>query len=244
MNFQQVDALLGSPQINFAMIPDSTQRLNQGMIITAVDNYWGAGEFMYGRYSAAIRQGGLCSVTPVFDSTLNAMRFDFAEVANTANQACMCAVANQAGVTGNYGWFQITGLAVVNSTASVAAGSAIGIGAVGQAGAVTASKQVLNAKAITPATQTVVINNCSGLNNALQIRVPKSDGWFAGAYLSGTGIQAGTTIVSIDPSTRIVTLSLATNALVSGPITATYNNGTVFYNVVHLNRPFLQGAIT
>ena len=76
------------------------------------------------------------------------------------------------------------------------------------------------------------------------LQVPNSDGWFVGAYLSGTGIAAATTVSSIDPSGRFVTLSVVTTAAVSGSVTATYNNATIFYNVAHLNRPFAQGAIT
>ena len=57
-------------------------------------------------------------------------------------------------------------------------------------------------------------------------------------------IAAGTTVSSIDPSGRFVTLSAVTTAAVAGTVTATYNNATVFYNVAHINRPFAQGAIT
>jgi glycerol uptake facilitator-like aquaporin len=62
--------------------------------------------------------------------------------------------------------------------------------------------------------------------------------------LSGTGIAAGTTITDIDPSGTQVTLSAVTTAAVNGTVTATYNNGTIFYNVAHINNPIAQGAIT
>jgi hypothetical protein len=70
------------------------------------------------------------------------------------------------------------------------------------------------------------------------------DGWFVGGFISGTGIPASTTITAIDSGAMMVTLSA--NATIGGSATATvtYNNGTIHYNVAHLNRPFAQGAIT
>lgn len=243
--FQLVDAVVGTPQIQFqGLVADTTPRMQPGNIVTAVDNYWGAGEFIYARAAGAVRAFGLCSILPVFDSTLGAYRFDVTEVANTANLGRMLAVAPMALTSGQYAWFQISGLTPVNCTASVAADTTFGIAAAGQGGANGAGKQVLNARVIAAATATVVKANCAAPNASLVLQVPNSDGWFVGAFLSGTGIQATTTVVSIDPSGRFVTLSLATNAAVSGSITATYNNATIFYNVAHLNRPFAQGAIT
>jgi hypothetical protein len=86
--------------------------------------------------------------------------------------------------------------------------------------------------------------NCAAANASRRLVTPNADGWFIGAYLSGTGIAAGTTVVSIDPDNRTVTLSADTTAQVTGTVTATYNNATVYYNIVHINRPFAQGAIT
>lgn len=243
--FQLVDAIAGTPQIQLnGMIADASPRLQPGNFVTAVDNYWGAGEFIYGRAGGSIRAFGLCSILPVFDSTLNSYRFDVTEVANTANLGRALCVSQLALTTGQYSWFMVTGITPVNCNASVAADTTFGIAAAGQGGANGAGKQVLNARIVAAASTTVVKANCSAPNGSLVLQVPNSDGWFVGAYLSGTGIQAGTTVASIDASGRWVTLSAATNALVSGSITATYNNATVFYNVAHLNRPFAQGAIT
>jgi hypothetical protein len=46
------------------------------------------------------------------------------------------------------------------------------------------------------------------------------------------------------PNGPEVTASVANSADIAGTVTLTYNNGTIFYNVVHFNRPFAQGAIT
>lgn len=243
--FAGVDAIVGAPQIQFSgLIADTTPRVQPGNFITAVDNWWGAGEFIYARASASIRAFGLCTLAPTFDSTLNSYRFDAAELAATANQGCMVCVAQAAMSSGTYGWFMLSGVTPVNSSAAVAAGSSIGVAATGQGGAVAAGKQILNAKVVGIPATTVTKAGCIANAGSLLLTVPNSDGWFVGAYLSGAGIAAGTTVVGIDPSGRTVTLSAVTTAAVTGSVTATYNNGTIYYNVTHLNRPFAQGAIT
>lgn len=243
--FAPVDAVVGVPQIQFAgLVADTTPRVQSGNFLTAVDNWWGAGEFIYARAAGSIRAFGLCVLTPVFDSTLNSWRFDTTEVPNIANLGRMLAVATLALTSGQYAWFQISGITPVNCSASVAADTTFGIAAAGQGGANSAGKQVLNARILAAGTTTVVKANSTAQSGTTVLQVPNSDGWFVGVYLSGTGIAAGTTVSSIDPSGRFVTLSAATTAAVAGSVTATYNNGTVFYNVAHLNRPFAQGAIT
>lgn len=243
--FAPVDAVVGVPQIQFAgLVADTTPRVQSGNFLTAVDSWWGAGEFIYARAAGSIRAFGLCVLTPVFDSTLNSWRFDTTEVPNIANLGRMLAVATLALTSGQYAWFQISGITPVNCSASVAADTTFGIAAAGQGGANSAGKQVLNARILAAGTTTVVKANSTAQSGTTVLQVPNSDGWFVGVYLSGTGIAAGTTVSSIDPSGRFVTLSAATTAAVAGSVTATYNNGTVFYNVAHLNRPFAQGAIT
>ena len=243
--FSPVDAILGVPPIQFSgLVADATPRVQPGNFLTAVDNWWGAGEFIYAKANGTIRAFGLCVCTPVFDSALNSWSFNMTEVPNTANLGRMLAVAPMALTSGQYAWFQISGLTPVNCSASVAADTTFGIAAAGQGGANSAGKQVLNSRVVAAGATTVVKANCTAANGSTQLQVPNSDGWFVGAYLSGTGIAAGTTVSNIDPSGRFVTLSAATTAAVDGSVTATYNNGTIFYNVAHINRPFAQGAVT
>lgn len=239
-----LDSLLGSTQLGMIGTGiDATPRMAQGQLVTANDNWWGTGEFIYVRASANIRGFGLCVITPVFDSTIGGWRYDASEVPNTANLGRMLGVCIAPLASGQYGWVCVSGLVPVNCSASVAADTTFGIAAAGQGGANSAGKQVLNGRVMAPATTTVVKVGYadSGKN---QLTVNNSDGWFVGAYLSGTGIAAATTVSAIDPSGRFVTLSANTTAQVNGNVTATYNNATIFYNVAHLNRPFAQGAIT
>lgn len=246
MAFSGIPSVIGFPQIQLnGQNAELTPLREQGFLLSAVDPYWGGGEFVYARASAAIRAFGLCVLLPVFDSALGKLRYDAVEVANTANLGQALCVSQQALTTGQYSWFMIAGCTPVNGTATVTAGTTVGITGAGQIGANSAGKQLIGVRSALAATTTVVKAGCVANNAVTQLAVPNTDGWFVGAFLSGTGIAATTTITQIDPSGRFVTLSLATNAAISGgSITATYNNATIFYNVVHMNRPYAQGAIT
>jgi hypothetical protein len=234
--------VLGLPQMNSFFVADTLELVRPGFIAPGVDPYWGFREFVYARYNGTIRQFGLCVLSAALVG--GRMRYEATEVPNTANLGRSLAVAMVGGGAGNFGWFCITGLVPVNSSASVAADSAIGIAAAGQAGANSAGKQLLNARNILPSSTTVA-KVCNAPNGTTELQIPNADGWFIGAYLSGTGMPAGVTVTAIDPSGTRATLSAATNARVAGAtITATYNNATVHYNVILANRLFAQGAVT
>jgi hypothetical protein len=241
-NFAPVDQIVGTQQIAFYGLPDNVARMQSGMLLAAVDNWWGAGEFIYCRANGTINMGALVVLTPVFD--INTYRYNATEVPNTANLGRTVGVACTSAAAGQFFWVQVGGLCPVRSTASVAADTTFGITGAGQIGANSAGKQILNARIMAPATTTVVKANCTANAASNQLLVPNSDGWFIGAFLSGTGIAVATVVTDINPSGRVVTLSANTTAAVNGSVTATYNNGTVFFNVAHLNRPFAQGAIT
>lgn len=243
--YAAINPQVGTPQPQFSgLVVDTTPRFQPGFAQAFIDPWWGYGEYVYARASASIRAFGLAVLTPVFDSTLNSYRYDASEVPNTANLGRTLVVAAKAMSSGDYGWFCQSGLTPVNCNASVAADTTFGIAAAGQGGANGAGKQVLNARVIAAATTTVAKANCQNLSGSTALQVPNSDGWFVGAYLSGTGVAAGATVSSISPDGRTVTMSAASTASIAGTVTATYNNATVFYNVAHIQRPFAQGAIT
>lgn len=235
-------SVVGNQQIALFGLPDTTERHQAGLCIQVEDPYWGSSEVIYVRANGTIRPGGLVVLTQTLVS--GRWRWDVTEVPNTANLGRPVYVAMTPMTAGQFGWVSNMGIIPVNCNASVAADTTFGIAAAGQGGANSASKQVLNARVIAPASTTVAKAGCTANSGTVRLNVPSADGWFIGAYLSGTGIAATTTIVDIDPSGTVVTLSLATTALVNGTVTATYNNGTVFYNVAHIDRPFAQGAIT
>lgn len=244
-SFASFDNIIGQPQIQFnGLSIDTAPKMQPGAFLRLVDNYWGAGEYIYARASASIRVFGLCTLTPVFDATLNSYRFDAVEIPNTANLGRGVVVSVNALAVGQYSWFCKAGLTPMNCQASVAADTTLGIAAAGQGGANTAGKQLLNARVIAAATTTVVKANATGVNGTNLITVLNGDGWFVGGYLSGTGVGAAAIITAISPDGRSVTVSVANSAAVSGSVTCTYNNATIFYNVVHLDRAIAQGAIT
>lgn len=241
MPFSTDSALVGSPIVAPWYLPDTTARAQPGLIFSGVDPFWGGGEFIYLKATSSIRQFGLVVITPTLSG--NQIVYGAAETGNTANQGRMLAVAMVPASSGQFFWACMSGTMPINCNASVAAGTTIGIAAAGQGGANSAGKQILNAVSALAATQTVAKTGFAN-SNSTQLFVNNSYGWFAGLYLSGTGIAASTTITDISPDGTTITLSSATTAQVNGTVTGTYNNATVFYNVCHFNRPFAQGAIT
>lgn len=196
--------------------------------------------------STVVRVGEISTVTNTFG---------FVAVPNTANLGQNLAVAINAvpsdATNVQYAWFAYSGRYPVFSSASVAANTAFGIVAAGQAGALAAGKQLLGARVQAAATTTVVKANTVTQSGSPTIRVSNSDGWFVGAALSGTGIPASTSIGSISPDGTVVGMvaagtTTAQNATATGAVsvTATYNDATRFWNVATFQSIFAQGAIT
>ena len=213
-----------------------------GTLANVIDPYWGGGEVIRLRVPAnttAIPTGGVAIYNQAYTYTI---------APNTANLGQPLAVAVTAvplnASFDQYAWFYVSGSFPAFSGASVAANTATGITAAGTLGANSAGKQVLNARVQVAATTTVVKANCSTTSGSTQLRVPNTDGWFVGLYLSGTGIAAATTVSAIDASGTLVTLSAAATATGSVSVTGTYNNATIFWNVLQGQRIFAQGAIT
>jgi hypothetical protein len=242
MSYAAQDGLIGYPQLTPYNLPDSTSRMLPGTILTAADPYWGGGEFIYVKANGTVTQFALLALNPTIASGQVVM--NATEVTNTTLMGRPLAVAMVPASSGQFFWACIGGVVPVKSNATVAADTTFSIAAAGQAGALAAGKQVVNARVAVPATQTVAKTGCTANSGSTALRIPNADGWFVGAYLSGTGIAALTVITDIDPSGTLATLSVATTAAVNGTVTATYNNATIFYNIAHINRPFAQGAIT
>lgn len=245
--------LAGVQHIDQTFPPDSTARLpGGGGVIQAVDPYWGGGEFIYALFTAAVRAKALCQFAPAYNAVMNSWQMVATEAGNVGNTGRSVGVAVLPAAANTWGWVQVTGISPVNSTAAVAASVPVGVAAVGQAGAQTAGKQVIGALTVATAASSALTKVTQALGTQYQantagsnlISVANTDGWFVGGYVSGTGIAAGATVVAIDVSETIVTLSANNTAQVTGNATFTYNNGAVFFNVIMLQRPEVQGAIT
>lgn len=228
----------GLAPFNDWFAPDTTKRHQLGTKVTATDEFWGLGEFMYIESGAAILKGSLVIVNGSYVGVL---------LPNAANQGFPFAVAMNNMASGTFGWVQVAGLAVYKTNATVAADAAIGIGAAGIAGTNAAGKQLLGVRNLVSATgtKTVAANtrNASGV-----ITTSGYQGFFLGMALSGTGIPASTVVAALGSDGRTIYTGSAVgttgdkNATATGAITLT---GTYTgYGQGFINNPFAQGAVT
>jgi hypothetical protein len=249
MAFKSDDAVSGYPVFEDVVpVPTPSVPLtwSPGFMLPAEDPVWGPAELIFARAGGAIPLANLCVLTPVWDATNKVFTYNMTACPNTANlgRAVYVYIGRTALTTGQYGWFMMTGRYPVSSNASVAADTTAGIVAAGQIGAVSAGKQLLNARVMTPATQTVVAAAVSGIASDTRIFLANTAGFFPGAYVSGTGVGAAAIVSAVDPLGRYIDVTVANSAAVTGNVTATYNNATIFYNVLEMNRVFAQGQIT
>src|SRR6266496_5852726 len=109
----------GSGNLGYPSIPqiDTAAGVPLGTQVNAYDPFWGAGEFQYLKANGAIALGNLVIWDNLFQATA---------CPNTANQGRPVAVALAAMSAAQFGWFQVSGQAVISATASVAAGTVFG----------------------------------------------------------------------------------------------------------------------
>lgn len=250
-----IDAIIGTPDVT-TLVPSTAPTgvtpwppIPLGTRAIAVDPVWGPAEFIFAKAGGAIRQFGLCVLTPTLNATTRQYEPVASEVANTANLARAVYVAQCSGAmaANQYGWFMVAGLSPINGTATVAAASPVGITGAGQVGASSAGKEIQGAVSILAATNTVVKASVAGVHGqsgGFTIQLANVDGLFVGGYISGTGVGAAAAITAIDPIGNVITSSVANSALVTGNVTQTANNATIFYNVCQVESASAQGRIT
>lgn len=232
-----VSPTVGSAPVANWYTNDTTAQHTLGTLLNVVDPYFGGQSVMYVSFpaSTALKVG-----TPVVvDSAYSATA-----VPNTANlgqpvYATKNAVASNSSV--QYGWVVVDGRTPVASGASVAANAAIGITAAGRLGAVANGKQIVNAKVQIAATNTVV-KTASLQKGSYVITVSNTDGWFVGMPLTGTGVGASAVITAIGVNGD-VTVDVVSTDTSSASVTGTYNDSTVYWNVVSLSHAFAQGQV-
>jgi hypothetical protein len=59
--------------------------------------------------------------------------------------------------------------------------------------------------------------------------------------VSGTGVGAAAIVSKVDPIGKFILVTVVNSAAVTGNVTQTANNATIFYNVLEMNR--MHGAI-
>jgi hypothetical protein len=236
--FASLSPVLGSQPFNDWFAPDTVQRHPLGAVIPAVDPYWGYGEFLYIKSNAAIVKGSLVQYDDTYTGVL---------LVNTANTGFPFGVAMAPIASGNYGWIQISGTAVIATNATVAADAAIGVAAAGIAGTNSAGKQLLSTRNRKAATATVT-GTASTQTGSGTLYFPKGyDGFVLGLALSGTGVPASTVVAGLDPDGKraymgsaVGTFDKTATATGSVTITGTFTG----LGVAVISRPFVQGAIT
>lgn len=237
--FAAISPTVGTQPFNDWFTPDTTKRQPLGMVVMAVDPFWGMGEFVYVLSAGTLLKGSVCT----WDEAYNAIL-----VPSTTLQGFPLGVAMAPMASGVYGWLQISGRAVYATSATVAADAAIAIAAAGVIGASATGKQIVNARNRISATGTVtvVVNTQNGTN---VLFAPKGyDGFFLGMALSGTGIGASAVVAALDPDGKRIYTGTAigtptgANQTATGSVTLT-GTYTGFGSGI-INRPFAQGAIT
>lgn len=229
---------VGNSAFNDWFVPDTVQKQQLGLSITAVDPYWGQGEFIYLKSNAAVIKGSLVIWNELYNSVL---------LPSTAGQGFPFGVAMNNAASGTYFWAQISGRAVYKTSATVAADTVVGIGAAGIVAANSAGKQLLNTRNVVAATGTTTVT-AQTQNGTSVLKTNGYDGFFLGMALSGTGIPASTVVAALSPDGQTIFTGSAIgtigdkNSTATGTITLT---GTYTgYGSGMISRPFAQGAIT
>jgi len=229
----------GPTPFNDWFTPDTTQRMQLGTVIEAIDPYWGYGEFMYIKSNDAILKGSLVIVGtfPTFLGTL---------LPSTASLGAPFGVAMAPMASGTYGWIQISGCAVYKTSATVAADAAVGIGTAGMIGAYSTLKGMVNVHNLKAATATTTVTAGTTTGTGV-LTTGGYDGFFIGMALSGTGIPASTVVAGLSSDGRTILTGSAIgtfgdkNSTATGSITLT---GTYTgYGAGMIMRPSTSSAV-
>lgn len=222
----------GATSMNDWFTPDTTQRHQLGLLVDAMDPFWGYGMFQYIKSNDAILKGSLVIVGTgnTFLGTL---------LPSTASLGFPFAVAPAPIPSASYGWVQVAGFCVYKTSATVAADAGVGIGTAGMVGAYATLKGFTGVRNVKAATATVTVT--AGTTNGTGILTTGGyDGFFIGAALSGTGIPASTLVAKLDPDGRTIYTGSAIgtlgdkNSTATGSITLTgtytgYGAGVIMY---------------
>lgn len=236
--FAAITPTAGTQPFNDWFVPDTVQRQPLGMVVMAVDPFWGTGEFIYVKSNDALLKGSLVMWDEAYLGVL---------LPSTTLQGFPFGVAMAPIPSASFGWLQISGRCVYKTNATVAADVGVAVAAAGIAGTLATGKQLVNTRNRIAATGTltVSVNTTNGTGTLLAQK--GYDGFFLGIALSGTGIPASTVAAGLDPDGRRIYMGSAIGtfdktATATGAITLT-GTYTGFGGAV-INRPFAQGAIT
>lgn len=125
---------------------DAVASVQVGTIAKFYDDVQGEGEFIYLPGVAATVAGDVVEYDLAPGAQLTVRHSN----ATASNSGRPVAVATAACIAATFGWYQIGGLAIVNTTAAQAAGNVYGTATAGQVGnTLDAGDQVLNCRLVT-----------------------------------------------------------------------------------------------
>lgn len=198
--FVSVSPVGGTQPFNDWFAPDTTQRHPLGLIVTAVDPFWGAGVFMYVKSNDAILKGSVVMWDEVYNGAL---------LPSAVTQGFAFGIAMAPMASGTYGWIQVAGRAVYKTNATVAADGVLAIAAAGILGATATGKQVLGIRNRVAATGTKALTGTTKTGSSVLKFTDGYDGFFLGMALSGTGIPASTVVAKLGADGRTVYMGSA-----------------------------------
>jgi hypothetical protein len=188
------------------------------------------GEFVYVKSGAAAEVG----VCVILDKNL--VTAVVPDTANTGQPVAICATRFTA--ADEYGWVQVSGQCPIKTSEAVDAGDPIYISGAGTlADTAAAGKQILGMLNLIGSAGAFTKAGCTTVNGGTTLKVPNTDGLYAGLTVSGTGIAASSEITDIDVGGNQVTISEAMTA--NGVITATFTH--TGYGIAQIGFPHVQG---
>ena len=203
--YAAISPVAGTQPFNDWFTPDTTQRHPLGIVVDAVDQYWGLGRFMYCKApaDATIIKGSVVIWNMTYVLTLTP---------NTANQGFPVAVATNSFPSGTFGWVQLAGKAVYKiSSTAITADAPAGLVAAGVLGTGVAGKTIIGLRHLLVPATTVVVTAIQTIGSpVLTVTTPVSgfagyDGFFLGMALTGSaGIPASTVVAKLDPDGRTI----------------------------------------
>lgn len=237
--FSALSPIAGTQPFNDWFTPDTVQRHPLGVVVPAVDPFWGQGEFMYIKSNDAILKGSAVAWDELYQGAL---------LPSAVTQGFPFGIAMAPMASGVYGWIQLRGRAVIKTNATVAADGVLAIAAAGILGATATGKQVLGIRNRVAATGTKTFT-AQTTNGSATLFCPQGyDGAFLGMALSGTGIPASTVVAALDPDGKRIYTGSAIgttgdkNSTATGQITLT---GTYTgYGSAMLNNPSCMQIVT
>ena len=245
--FAVLNSPVGNQPFNDWFTPDTTQRHPLGVKVTAVDEYWGVGEFIYIKSNDAILKGSLVAIGGATIAAGAVTSYLGVLLPSTTLQGFPFGVAMAPIPSGSFGWLQVSGVAIYKTSATVAADANVAIAAAGVVGASAAGKQLLGVRNTASATATITAIAGTTSGNGI-LTTGGYAGFFIGMALSGTGIPASTVVAKLDPDGRTIYTGSAIgtlgdkNSTATGSITLT-GTYTGFGQGV-ISRPCTQSAIT